>query len=154
MSQVQVTKPKTATKTAAKSAGKSSVKSKAPQKSKPLFCIHVGSRPDHGRLLYAHTHAAMVALGMLTPQRPAVPKSRLCGMVGDRAVSYHLREHNLEKSAGDGVRLTPAGIATFNSRLEDGRVDSADVDAFLKVMRTGDGSAVGLSDKFVHKLGD
>lgn len=100
-------------------------------KGKPIFALDEISRPRSGRLLLAHTHAALTVLGLMSEARPAVPKGSLLTLIGARAVKYHLSSDNLEDAPDGGIRLTLKGYNTFKTRSVDASAAMAFQSAFL-----------------------
>lgn len=100
-------------------------------KGKPIFALDEISRPRSGRLLLAHTHAALSVLGLMAEARPAVPKGSLLTLIGARAVKYHLSSDNLEDAPDGGIRLTLKGYNTFKTRSVDATAAMAFQAAFL-----------------------
>lgn len=112
-------------------------------------------RPRNGRKLAAHTHAALVALGMLKNSRPAVAQRTLLSIVGQRAVSWHRGEGNLESAGESGLRLSEAGLVNFRERYTSGKVDGSLANAFLGVILDGksDTKVLGIPENNVYRAG-
>lgn len=146
---------KKATKPAPKATAKAVAKApqKAPVRSAPasktskaavrqLYMLTDAARPSKGTMLYAHTHAAFDALGMLKESRPSVLRSTVQTLIGQRALRYHLQDRkNLEAVDAERVRMTPAGVAFFRDRLSTGRVSKPTADAFYNVFVNGKADA-------------
>lgn len=120
---------KLAVKTAPKGGSK---KAAAPVK---FFALAPAMRPSHGPALFAHTHAALTALGMLTPTRLAAPVDTLVAMIGKRAIKHHTDQGNLE--GGERKRLTTVGYAAFKARADEGKFDPALAEAYLSMFKAG-----------------
>lgn len=115
--------------------------SRAMRKGATVYAISESARPRAGRALYAHTNAALTALGLLSANRPAVSKREVLTLIGQRAVTHHVNEGNMELEGDDGedIRLTVAGYEKFVTRQ-----DSLDVplsNAYLRLIL--DGSTAG-----------
>ncbi len=93
-------------------------------KGQPIYMLDDKSRPVSGRLLLAHTHAALTILGLLDAARPVVKKSQLLTLIGQRAVNYHLTKDNIETAPDHGVRLSTLGYNVFNDRMKSGKIDT------------------------------
>lgn len=103
---------------------------------KPGATIHVLSitdRPSVGAKLTAHTHAALTMLGMLDASRPGAAMSTVLTMLGQRAVSYHKSEGNLEDGPDRTVRLTISGRNNFVNR----KVNAALANDYLSMFIDG-----------------
>lgn len=96
-----------------------------------------GGRPTQGRALFAHTHAALTILGLLSSSRPAIPKGHLLTVMGQRAVTYHLKQVNFEETANNRVRLTTAGYNAFTNRAKEGKVDTNMANGFVSLFLDG-----------------
>ncbi len=107
------------------------------QKGTTIYQLDDISRPWSGRLLLAHTHAALSVLGLLDTKRPAVNKNQLLALVGQRAVNYHLSKGNLEAAPDHGVRMSILGWNTFQSRVSTGKVDAEAATAFQSAFLDG-----------------
>lgn len=94
-------------------------------------------RPRAGSRLFAHTHAALTVLGMLAEARPVVPARALRTILGATAVSHHLSQNNFEQAPDSGIRLTPAGLSFFRSRMTEGKVDTAAANGFVDMFISG-----------------
>lgn len=100
-----------------------------------------GARPQSGSRLYAHTHAVLAILGMLSPQRPAVPQAIIRTVMGQTALKYHLSKGNFEEAADHKVRLSSEGLTVFRERQTTGKVDNKAANAFVDLFLTGKASA-------------
>lgn len=101
--------------------------------------LHVATdtaRPDVGKLLAAHTHAALTVLGMLQPARPSANRAAVSTVMGARAVKYHVGKGNFEVTES-GIRLTSAGYSSMTARVADGKVDVASANAFMDMLIDG-----------------
>lgn len=107
------------------------------KKGTPIYQLDDISRPVSGRLLLAHTHAALSVLGLLDGKRPAVNKNQLLSLVGQRAVNYHLSKGNLEAAPDHGVRLSVLGYNVFNSRVSANKIDTEAATAFQSAFLDG-----------------
>jgi len=99
------------------------------------------ARPASGQLLFAHTHAALAALGLLEAARPAVPKQHVLTLMGQRAVTYHTKKQNFEAAPNHGIRLSVTGRNWFVGRFAEGKVDANLANAFMALFT--DGKAAG-----------
>lgn len=126
-------KPKVEKQEAAKVAEKEATKfiPRVAVKGQSLYALDAISRPRSGRLLLAHTHAAMVVLGLFSESRPAIPKASLLTLLGERAVKYHIQKDNLESAPDHGIRLSLKGYNTFKTREVDADAAMAYQAAFL-----------------------
>lgn len=106
-------------------------------KGEKLYFIDELNRPAAGRLLFAHTHAALTVLGLLDAKRPAVKKSQLLTMVGQRAVNYHTKKQNLESAPDGHIRLSVLGYNSFSNRARDGKVDLSAATAYQSAFLDG-----------------
>jgi hypothetical protein len=107
------------------------------QKGTTIYQLDDISRPVSGRLLLAHTHAALSLLGLLDAKRPAINKNQLLALVGQRAVNYHLSKGNLEAAPDHGIRLSILGFNTFQSRVSAGKVDTEAATAYQSAFLDG-----------------
>lgn len=104
------------------------------RKMEPGQMLHVldePSRPTSGTRLYAHTHAALHVLGLLDAARPSIPKKAILTVMGQTAVSYHMRQRNFEAAPDGGVRLSLIGYNKFKDRAIDGALANGFTDMFL-----------------------
>lgn len=161
---VQVTKAP-AKKTAAKSVEKPAEKAEkvakpkavafTPRKAKKgqvIYVIAEQARPQFGRALFAHTHAAMTILGLLDASRPSVPQASLLTLVGQRAVSWHKSQANLEETADRGLRLSSQGFNKFKGREIDGKIDAVKANEFVDLFLTGKlGENIGIKKANVYQ---
>lgn len=106
------------------------------KKGSPVYLIAADARPGNGRLLFAHTHASLSLFGMLDAKLPPAPKSALVAFLGNTAVGYHLKEHNMVEGA-KGVSLTAAGRNKFMNRLTEGKFDTKVAMAFQTLFIDG-----------------
>ncbi len=106
-------------------------------KGKAIFSLDDISRPASGRLLLAHTHAALSILGLLAANRPAASKSQLLTLIGQRAVNYHLSKGNLEAAPDHGIRLSVLGFNTFQSRVSASKIDTEAATAYQSAFLDG-----------------
>lgn len=103
---------------------------------KPGTKVHVlplNDRPSQGAKLFAHTHAALTLLGLLSEKRPAVSASALLAIVGQRAVSHHKSNLNLEDGPNKTIRLSATGLSNFRNR----KVDNALANDYLSLFIDG-----------------
>lgn len=119
---------------------------------KPGTVVHViaeGSRPVAGARLAAHTHAALVVLGMLNESQGEATYRDALSVLGSKAVRYHLKEHNMELVANGMIRLTKVGLSKFASRV----VDNALANRFVAMFLDGKvDSALGVNSSHVFPL--
>lgn len=106
-------------------------------KGKVAHCIAEHHRPTSGSRLFAHTQAALTALGMFAPERPAVPEKALLTIMGQRAVTYHTKQMNFERVKDHGIRLTAQGYNAFRERAVSGKVDGGLANDFLAILIDG-----------------
>jgi hypothetical protein len=95
------------------------------------YVIAQDCRPTQGARLFAHTHAALHLLGMLSPGFPAVPERSILTVIGQRAVAYHIKENNFIGGQNHTLRLTPAGYTKFKSRTVDAKLANAFLGLFI-----------------------
>lgn len=98
-----------------------------------LHVLDESTRPTSGVKLYAHTHAALNVLGLFDAARPAIPKKAVLTVMGQTAVSYHMRQRNFESAPDGGIRLSVVGFNKFKDR----RVDGALANGFSEMLLTG-----------------
>ena len=155
-----------AAKTTAPAATKAEAKTAAPKvetpkialavrtvaKDQPVFAIAETARPGAGKALFAHTNAVLTALGLLKPERPAVPKSSVLTLMGQRAVTHHLKSGNFEDAPDTGLRLSSTGLSKFRER--QGSLDVAMANGFLGMILDGktDGTPVSRSNLYSARL--
>ena len=122
-------------------------------KGQTIHVIAETARPGSGKALRAHTHAALTALGMLQPSRPAAPKSAVLTMMGQRAVTYHTGEGNFEDAPDHGLRLTADGYAKFTERAQKS-LDAKMANSFLGLFLGGktDGTGVSVGNLYTAKF--
>lgn len=106
-------------------------------KGSPVYSIAIDARPTSGQRLAAQTHAALTVMGMLEPERPAVPKSLILALMGQTAVTYHTRERNIESAPNNMLRLSIAGRNKFVNRLAEGKVNAELSNAFVELFTKG-----------------
>lgn len=106
-------------------------------KGQPIYSLDDASRPASGRLLLAHTHAALSVLGLLDAKRPATKKSQLLTLIGQRAVNYHVGNGNLEAAPDFGIRLSILGYNSFNARVAANKIDGAAAMAYQAAFLDG-----------------
>ena len=107
------------------------------------------NRPASGRLLWSHTLACFLLLGLWTKSgaasRTGVKVGTLKMLIGATAISHHSKKGNFERTDAGLIRLTPAGASYFSGRAglfkSDVRADqSCDpqvVDAMLEALKHG-----------------
>lgn len=100
-------------------------------KGSAFYAISMAARPTKNPLLFAHTQAALGVLNMFAPDRPAVPKTTLVTLIGDRAVKHHSEKGNFESAKDHGIRLSAQGRTEFASRKVDNKVANAFVELFI-----------------------
>lgn len=98
-----------------------------------LHVLDEPSRPTSGVRLFAHTHAALHVLGLFDAARPALPKKAVLTVMGQTAVSYHLRQRNFEAAPDGGLRLSVIGYNKFKDRAVDGAL----ANGFTEMLLTG-----------------
>lgn len=112
------------------------------------------ARPNAGRALFAHTNAALTALGMLAPTRPAVTKNAVLTLLGPRAVAHHLAAQHMERAGDDDskLRLTSKGYLRFQERQDLIDVDLSN--SFLDLILDGKtaGTDISAADLFTAKF--
>jgi hypothetical protein len=96
-----------------------------------------GARPQSGTRLFAHTHAALTMLGLLSDGRPAVPERMVLNILGQRAVNYHRKQGNFESAPDHTLRLSVSGLNNFRNRMTEGKVDGACANGFLSIFLDG-----------------
>ena len=106
-------------------------------KGAPIYALDDVSRPGSGRLLLAHTHAALTVLGLLDAKRPAAKKAQLLTLIGQRAVNYHLGNGNFEAAPDHGVRLSILGLNSFNARVAASKIDTEAATAYQAAFLDG-----------------
>ena len=97
------------------------------------------SRPSAGNLLFAHTMAILALFGFGPKVNVTVNRRTLSRLWGERAVSYHLQNGNLEAVKGDRVRLTAQGKSKFFSERTGRYTEQAKAD-YLAAIRDGKAS--------------
>lgn len=127
------------------------------KKGAPLYAIaeqEDNGRPRAGKMLAAHTHAALTVLGMLEPSRPSVPSRAVLSLMGQRAMTWHTQADNFERDNNGGVRLTQDGHNKFKGRELDGKIDAAAANAFVSVFLDGkvDTKAIPVSPSAVYQI--
>lgn len=125
-------------------------KSKGKAKADVLYAIAEDCRPTRGAALFAHTMAALIALGLAAPARPAASRSRFAALVGARAIKYHAGEGNLEVGS-DTVRLSASGYEHFKARADGGKVPKDLMDAYLSTFTRGT-EAPGVAAANIHPV--
>lgn len=122
------------------------------QAGQAIHLLDERSRPQSGSRLFAHTHAVLILLGLLDPTRPAVPLACLLQTLGQRAVTYHRKQMNLEEGP-KGVCLSSAGRNHFVSRMLEGKIDGRMANAFLAMMLDGqiDSAVTGVNQSNVYQ---
>lgn len=100
-------------------------------KGQPVHVIAPDARPSVGAALYAHTHAALHALGMMADKRPNASERALVTIMGGRAVAHHLKENNLVAGKNGTIALTPAGLGKFRARTIDGTLANGFMELFI-----------------------
>lgn len=120
------------------------------QKAATFYAFVDGARPTQGKHLYAHTHAALTFLGLLSGGEARRQAAE--ALMGHRAVEYHIGRENL--AAGkDTVRLTRKGAKSFKAREERGMVDLDMVKAFLAAISKGRGDvAYSINKEHLHPV--
>lgn len=134
---VKTAPAKSAAKTAPAQSKTTALKNRIAPKGSTLHVATDGARPEVGKLLAAHTHAALTVLGMLQPTRPAASKAAVSTVLGARAVKYHAGKGNFEMTADSGIRLSSAGYAAMTARVSDGKIDVASANAFMDMLIDG-----------------
>lgn len=134
-------------KAAAKAPAVAKEKAAAPIKVavRNLFIITDIARPQSGPRLFAHTYAALHALGMFSKDRPAVLRSAVQSFVGATAIKYHTRVKGTMVEQGDRIRLTEPGVAFFKSREFDPKVAAG----FEALFKTGNAEGTGIRKEHV-----
>lgn len=116
--------------------------------------VHViaeDARPVSGVRLFAHTHAALTLLGLMSPSRPAVPQKAVLTVMGQRAVTYHTKQGNFEAAPNHGLRLSISGINKFKNRVTEGLLDGKLANAFMALFIDGKvASETGVSSGKVY----
>ncbi len=98
------------------------------------FFIHQGTRPASGKLLQAHTEAALQFFGMYDGAQ--VAKKELVKVMGATAVAYHLGNATRNMADTDGkISLTAIGRGTFTARQAG--LDEKATAAYLSILKTG-----------------
>jgi hypothetical protein len=103
----------------------------------PIYSLDETTRPVAGRLLFAHTHAALTVLGLLDASRPAVGKSQVLTLMGQRAVSYHLKQGNIEDGPNRTIRLSVLGLNSFKRRIAENKIDTTAASAYQAAFLDG-----------------
>jgi hypothetical protein len=122
---------------------------KVPAPGKPVHVVRDGPRPTSGARLYAHTKAALHLLGLM--DNKAAPMKNVLTVMGQRAVSYHLKENNFVSAPDGKLKLSPAGLSKFRERT----VDNDIANAFMTMFVTGkvDSAKLGLTADSVYTVG-
>lgn len=153
-------KPEPAAKTPAKEAAPKAAKPKTelvkvtPRKVAKGKMVHViakDARPGSGRALFAHTHAALVVLGLIDASRPAVPRSSLLTLIGQRAVDHHTKDMNFETAPDSGIRLSSAGLTKFRAREVEGKFDGKLANAFISLFLDGEVKDTGVAKANIYQ---
>lgn len=121
-----------------------------------VHVINETARPSSGQKLFAHTHAALTALGLLEPARPAIPTGYVLTLMGQRALTYHTKKQNFESAPNHAVRLTVTGRNWFTSRFNEGKVDVNLANAFMSLFLEGKAApqtGVAQANVYTTKLG-
>ena len=113
------------------------LKNRVAAKGAQLYVATDSARPAVGKVLAAHTHAALTVLGMLQPSRPASSRSAVSTVIGARAVKYHMGEGNFEDTADNGLRLSSAGYSKLQARVSEGKIDVGAANAFMDMFLDG-----------------
>lgn len=109
------------------------------------YFIHQGTRPASGKLLQAHTEAALQFFGMYDGAQ--VAKKELVKVMGATAVAYHLGNATRNMIDTEGkISLTAIGRGTFTARQAG--LDEKATAAYLSILKTGkaDGNYVKNQD--------
>lgn len=124
--------------------------SRQAKKGQTLFALVETARPVAGRALFAHTHAALTVTGMLQSSCPAIPQSVVYTLMGNRAISYHLKQGNFEQAKDHGIRLTTSGLNKFRGRAAEGHIDAKMANGYVGMFLDGttEGIAVTPSNLF------
>lgn len=165
----QAAKPATPAKSAGKTTRKAAPKTVKPaiatkaveavafiaRTAQPGKTVHVLSeetRPVSGSKLFAHTHAALTILGLLNGE--AAPKKSLLTVMGQRAVSYHLKQGNFESAPNNAIRLTTLGGNFFKNRYLDNKIDVKLANGFTELFLDGKiDAALGVNKANVYEAG-
>lgn len=131
----QAAKPAAAEK--GKKTAAPTLKSRVAAKGAQLYVATDTARPAVGKMLAAHTHAALTVLGMLQPSRPAASRSAVSTIMGARAVKYHIGEGNFEDTSENGLRLSSAGYGKLQARVADGKIDVTAANSFMDMFLDG-----------------
>ncbi len=113
------------------------LKTRVAAKGAQLYVVTDSARPAVGKLLAAHTHAALTVLGMLQPSRPAASRSAVSTILGARAVKYHVGEGNFEDTSDNGLRLSSAGYGKLQARVAEGKIDVPTANSFMDMFLDG-----------------
>lgn len=130
---------------AAKKATSVDLLKRVAKKGQVIHVIAEAARPGGGRALFAHTHAALQIMGLLDVARPAVPQASLLTVMGQRAITYHLKERNFEAAPDHGIRLSSIGLTKFRDRAANGHVDGKLANGFMSLFLDGEVKDSGIA---------
>lgn len=127
-------KPAPAKAKTAKPAGKQAQASKVKASQAAAYSILPQMRPKAGRVLQAHTEAAIRLLGMYK-KGAKVQRAALSRVVGDTAISYHIKNGSFESPEQGLIAFTDMGREAFAARVPG--LDEGLVGEFLALFQTG-----------------
>lgn len=135
----------------AKPAGKQAQASKAKPSQAAAYSILPQFRPKAGKGLQAHTEAALQLLGMYK-KGAKVARRTLSEVIGDTAISYHIKNGSFESPEQGVVGLTEMGREAFKARVAN--LDADLVAEFAALFTTGKaGDKVrAVCGKEIHKF--
>ena len=130
---------------AAKQATSVDLLKRTAKKGQVIHVIAEAARPGGGRALFAHTHAALQVFGLLDASRPAVAQATLLTVMGQRAITYHLKERNFEAAPDHGIRLSSIGLIKFRDRASNGQIDGKLANGFMSLFLDGEVKDSGIA---------
>jgi len=118
----------------AKPAAKQAQASKVKPSQAAAYSILPQMRPKAGRTLKAHTEAAFRLLG-LGKKGAKVQRAILSRVIGDTAISYHVKNGSFESPEQGVITMTDMGREAFKARVEG--LDAELIAEFLTLFQTG-----------------
>lgn len=127
-------KPAPAKAKTAKPAAKQAQATKVKASQAAAYSILPQMRPKAGRVLQAHTEAAIRLLGMYK-KGAKVQRAALSRVVGDTAISYHIKNGSFESPEQGLIAFTDMGREAFAARVPG--LDEGLISEFLALFQTG-----------------
>ena len=135
----------------AKPAAKQAQASKAKPSQAAAYSILPQFRPKAGKGLQAHTEAALQLFG-LYKKGAKVARRTLSEVIGDTAISYHIKNGSFESPEQGVVALTDMGREAFKARVANLDADLvAEFSALFNTGKAGD-KVRAVCGKEIHKF--